>query len=147
MFSKKREPETKPVAIRGNGSNATFSVLGADTAIKGNISASADLHIDGKVEGDISCASLVQGEDSDINGAIEAETARLAGTVHGSVNARDLVVLKSARIYGDVTYDALTIEQGALVDGKLTPRGAAQPSAAPMGQSEDMLILDDTPAQ
>jgi cytoskeletal protein CcmA (bactofilin family) len=106
---------------------ATFSVLGADTAIKGDISASADLHIDGRVEGDIACASLVQGESSEVIGAIAAESARLAGIVRGSITTRELVILKTARIHGDVHYDALTIEQGAQVEGRLSPRGAVLP--------------------
>lgn len=110
-------------------SGATFSVLGRDLAITGNISASADLHVDGKVEGDITCASLVQGESSEIAGNVSAETARLSGTVRGSINARELVVLKTARIHGDVHYDALTIEQGAQVDGRFSPRIAASAEA------------------
>ncbi len=105
--------------------SAGFSVLGADIAIKGDIVASADLHIDGRIDGDIACTSIVQGETSEIIGAITAETARLAGKVRGSISARELVILKSARIQGDVHYDALTIEQGAQVDGRFAPRGAA----------------------
>jgi cytoskeletal protein CcmA (bactofilin family) len=101
--------------------NSTFSVIGGDIAIKGNISASADLHIDGSIEGDITCASLVQGESSKISGAITAETARLSGHVEGSITARELTILKSAVIEGDVHYDALTIEQGAQVDGRFAP--------------------------
>jgi len=103
---------------------ATFSVIGADVMIRGNIEASADLHVDGTVEGDIACASLVQGQGSLIQGAITAESARLAGTVKGTVVARELVILKSARIEGDVQYDALTIEHGATVDGRFAPGGA-----------------------
>ena len=33
-----------------------------------------------------------------------------------------VVILKTARIEGDVSYGALTIEEGAQVDGRLTPR-------------------------
>lgn len=125
MFSKKSdahqssrpaEPEIPKMATRNNSS--TFSVIGSDVTIRGDISASADLHIDGTVEGDIKCASLVQGETSHLTGGIEAETARLAGQVTGSIKARELVILKSARIDGDVAYDALTIEQGAQVEGR-----------------------------
>ena len=42
--------------------------------------------------------------------------------MHGSIEAGELVILKSARIHGDVTYDALTIEQGAQVDGRFAHR-------------------------
>lgn len=108
---------------------ATFSVIGADVVIRGNIEASADLHVDGTVEGDIACASLVQGQGSLIQGAITAESARLAGTVKGTVIARELVILKSARIEGDVQYDALTIEHGATVDGRFAPGGAKSADA------------------
>lgn len=98
--------------------NSTFSVIGADVVITGNISAKVDLHVDGRVEGDIACASLVQGEASSIHGAIKAESARLAGTVNGSVDARDLVITASANVTGDVSYETITIEQGGHVDGQ-----------------------------
>ncbi len=123
MFSKKpaasqnsRAANTESQMASRNG-NSTFSVIGSDVTIKGDVTASADLHVDGSIEGDISCASLVQGETSTITGKIEAQSARLAGKVSGSIRARDLVVLRSARIEGDVQYDALTIEQGAHVEG------------------------------
>ncbi len=125
MFSKK-PARTAPHAQQVKAmANSTFSVFGADIRIKGDVAASADLHIDGRVEGDVACTSLVQGESGEIVGAVTAETARLSGTVRGTINARELVVLKSARIQGDVHYDTLTIEQGAQVDGRFAPRVAA----------------------
>lgn len=139
MFSRKSaQPEQNNVAgirpaIRGNamGAGSTFSVIGSDVTITGNISASADLHIDGTIDGDIACASLVQGDKSAINGAVTAESARLAGKVTGSITARELVILKTARIEGDVHYDALTIEQGAQVDGRFAPNARAAVMAVP----------------
>ena len=113
-------------------SGSTFSVIGADVIITGNIKASADLHIDGSILGDITCASLVQGEKSTINGVVTAETARLAGKVTGSIAAKELVILKPARIEGDVHYDALTIEQGAEVDGRFAPNARVAAAAAPV---------------
>jgi cytoskeletal protein CcmA (bactofilin family) len=117
-------------------SGSTFSVIGADVVIKGNISATADLHVDGTIEGDIQCASLVQGENSSINGAVTAESARMAGKVNGSITARELVILKSARIEGDVHYDALTIEQGAQVDGRFAPNARTAVKAVPAASVE-----------
>jgi len=117
-------------------SGSTFSVIGSDVTIKGNISASADLHIDGTIDGDITCAALVQGEKSSISGAVVAESARLAGRVAGSITARELVILKTARIEGDVHYDALTIEQGAEVDGRFAPNARQSVKAVPSAQVE-----------
>lgn len=152
MFSKKRAatelPQiTRQPSTRAGGSSVsggTFSVLGADVVIKGDIAASADLHIDGRVEGDIACASLVQGQSSEVVGAIRAETARLAGTVRGSITASELVILKTARIEGDVHYDALTIEQGAEVDGRFAHRvhSVTEPALPlPSDDSEPRLTL------
>ena len=152
MFSKKPEPSYPSPAPRNparpvaNGS--TFSVLGADVAIKGNVEASADLHVDGTVEGDLTCTSLVQGESSQIEGGITADTARLSGSVRGTITVRELVILKSARIDGDVHYETLTIEQGASVNGRFAPDAAkaarpATPNAsAPKPQAAPVLDLD-----
>jgi cytoskeletal protein CcmA (bactofilin family) len=128
--------------VASNGS--TFSVIGTDVTIRGDISATADLHVDGTVAGDIACASLVQGENSRIEGAIEAETARLAGAVKGTITVRELVILKSATIEGDVHYDALTIEQGASINGRFAhDAGKAAATAAPVASSTTDEPKDD----
>ncbi|MCG2842800.1 polymer-forming cytoskeletal protein [Sandaracinobacter sp. RS1-74] len=105
---------------RAAGLASSFSVLAADVTVKGNIAAEVDLHLDGRVEGDVACATLVQGPGSVIKGAVIAQTARLSGTVEGSIAVKELVVLASARISGDVSYETLTIEQGGQVDGRLS---------------------------
>lgn len=134
MFSKKsaEHPGSQPFAdpARGvRGRDGAFSLLGADLKVTGDIAASADLHVDGAVDGDIACPQLVQGETSTITGNISAEKARLAGTVQGAITVRELVILRTARIVGDVHYDALTIEQGAQVEGRFSHR--EEPAAAP----------------
>ncbi len=141
MFSKKPDeysPTSQPVARPASGS--TFSIIGSDVVIKGDVTASVDLHVDGRIEGDIQCASLVQGECSHIEGGITAETARLAGTVSGSITARELVVLRSARINGDVHYDALTIEQGAEVEGRFAHRVPARAAKADDGSAPTLTL-------
>ena len=112
-----------------------FSILGPDTAIRGDINAESDLHIEGNIEGDVTCATLVQGEASEIIGAVSAGTARLAGRVWGTISAGELVILKSAKISGDVFYDALTIEQGAEVEGRFAHRSGT-PARALTGDDE-----------
>ncbi|HZV19000.1 MAG TPA: polymer-forming cytoskeletal protein [Sphingobium sp.] len=97
-----------------------YSIIGGDVAIHGNVEASVDLHIDGKVEGDISCAALVQGPESRIQGHITARSARIGGQVDGSISAEELVIEASARVTGDVSYQSISIATGGLVDGKMT---------------------------
>ena len=136
MFSKKPESTDRPSAS-GMPAGSTFSVLGPDIAINGDLAATADLHLDGSINGDIQCAALVQGEASEVTGNVVAESARIAGKVKGSISANVLVILKTARIEGDVTYGALTIEEGAQVDGKFAPRAAeAEPRLMLAGGTE-----------
>ncbi|MDO7844409.1 bactofilin family protein [Sphingomonas immobilis] len=111
------EPAYQPPAPATKRS--AFSVLGPDIVITGSISATADLHVDGRIEGDVDCACLVQGPQSSIKGAIKAEKARLAGRIEGSVRARHLTIERAARIDGDVEYEAIAIETGASINGRL----------------------------
>jgi cytoskeletal protein CcmA (bactofilin family) len=136
MFSKKPESIDRPL---GNGTmtGSTFSVLGPDIAVNGDLTAKMDLHLDGRINGDISCAALIQGEASEVTGAVVAESARVAGRIKGSISAGVLVILKTARIEGDVSYGALTIEEGAQVDGKFTHRAPeAEPKLMLAGGTE-----------
>lgn len=124
MFQKKPAQPIARGTLEAVSQGATFSVLAADLVVKGNVTAQADLHIDGRIEGDITCASLVQGESSEVHGEIRADAARLAGVVRGAITVGDLVVVRTARIHGDVHYDTITIEHGAVVDGRLGQRAA-----------------------
>ena len=136
MFSKKPDSTDRP---SGNAamSDSTFSVLGPDIAIKGDLTATKDLHLDGRIDGDIKCAALVQGVSSEVTGTVIADSARVAGTIKGSITAGVLVILKTARIEGDVAYQSLTIEEGAQVNGRFAPRQVeAEPKLTLAGGTE-----------
>ena len=136
MFSKKPESTDRPSGS-SMATGSTFSVLGPDIVITGDLAAAADLHLDGKVKGDIKCSALAQGEASEVTGNVVAESARIAGRIKGSISAGVLVILKTARIEGDVSYGTLTIEEGAQVDGKFAPRAAeAEPKLMLAGGTE-----------
>lgn len=140
---------------RAVGTNSTFSVLGADVVVTGNIASTVDIHIDGRVEGDLRCANVVQGEGSEIKGSVFAETARLSGTVDGSIEARDLTIERTARITGDVHYQNLTIHNGGKVEGKFSykrnagepPRQQQAPAQAPAPASKPLELVAETANQ
>lgn len=121
MFKKGNDARIVPAALAaaGGGKRGMFSVLGQDVTITGNIDASSDLHIDGRVDGDVTCTMLAQGADSVITGHVTADIVRIAGTVRGSVKARELTVERSASIEGDVEYQVVTVETGARIDGRM----------------------------
>jgi len=116
------------VARNSATNGSSFSVIGDGITITGNIDAKVDLHLDGEVIGDIKCMSLVQGPSSKIQGAIIADNASLSGSVEGSIEAGDLIISSSARIGGDVSYENVTIEQGAHVDGSFKHKSSRSPN-------------------
>lgn len=100
------------------------SVIGADIVITGNIEASVDLHIEGQVIGDVRCATLILGESSSVNGHIYAARVKVAGTVEGAIETRDLAVEATARVMADITYERLRVANGGAIQGKVTRRVA-----------------------
>ncbi|HEX8582850.1 MAG TPA: polymer-forming cytoskeletal protein [Allosphingosinicella sp.] len=112
------------------GEGGTFSFIGPEVTVTGDVETSGRLHIDGKVTGDIRCAFLTQGEGGVVHGNIHAEEARLAGLIDGAVEAGTLQLEASARVTGDVLYEALGIATGAEVEGRFKRRRGANDGAA-----------------
>lgn len=100
-------------------SNDHISVIGADILITGNIEAEVDLHIEGRVVGDVRCATLILGERSSVTGNVYAQRVRVSGQVEGSIETVDLAIESGARVRGDITYSRLRIANGGIVSGKL----------------------------
>jgi cytoskeletal protein CcmA (bactofilin family) len=101
-----------------------MSFIGSEVTVAGNLSGQGDLHLDGTIEGDLACNVLILGAGGRVKGNIQAARATVAGQVEGTVDARELVIEKSAKIRGDLSYESISIETGAQVDGRLTQRGA-----------------------
>ncbi|MBO9574559.1 MAG: polymer-forming cytoskeletal protein [Sphingobium sp.] len=120
MFSKSSKSPSNASSVATGARHTPFSLLGGDVVVRGDIEARVDLHIDGRVEGDIACAALVQGAESHIRGHVTAKSARIAGTIEGSITTDELVIEGTARVTGDVTYQSISIATGGQIDGKLT---------------------------
>jgi len=133
MFSSKQQPGAAAAARPAKPGTPRLSFIGSEVIISGDLATDAQLHVDGRIDGNVRCAQLCQGADGIITGNILADEARLAGTVEGTVTAASVAVEASARILGDIAYDTISIEAGARIEGRLGRRapGAsdeAQPS-------------------
>src|ERR1700684_1686489 len=62
-----------------------ISVIGGGITVTGNIEASVDLDLQGKVHGDVKCATLILGEGAEIKGSVHAERVRASGLIEGAV--------------------------------------------------------------
>lgn len=102
---------------------AQVSVIGSDIVITGNIEASVDLHIEGKVVGDVRCMTLILGENSTVSGTIVAERVRVSGKVDGAIDTKDLAIEASARVTGEVSYARLRVATGGVIEGRMNWKG------------------------
>jgi cytoskeletal protein CcmA (bactofilin family) len=96
--------------------------IGKSVVIKGEISGSEDLFLDGEVEGsiDLKNHSLTVGPNGKVKANITAKTIVIQGKVDGSLAASDRLDLrKSAMVTGDVTTQRIAIEEGAFLKGKV----------------------------
>lgn len=105
-------------------SQSGLSFIGPEVVISGDLATTAQLHVDGRIDGHVRCGQLCQGATGTIAGDITADEARIAGLVEGTVHAKTLVVEASGRIAGDVTYQTISIAAGAQIDGRLARREA-----------------------
>jgi len=121
MFSSK---QPNAVARPAKGGTPSLSFIGPEVIISGDLATDAQLHVDGRIDGNVRCAQLCQGADGIISGNIHADEARLAGTVEGTVSAATIAVEASARILGDIAYDTISIDAGARIEGRLGRRAA-----------------------
>src|SRR3712207_180935 len=94
------------------------SVLGADLVIKGGIEGRGEIQLQGRAWGDVKVERLVVGEAAELEGAIEAASVEVRGRVIGAITARQVRLMPTARVDGDITYEMLSIEQGAQFEGK-----------------------------
>jgi cytoskeletal protein CcmA (bactofilin family) len=102
------------------------TVIGSGTEIKGDITFSNGLHVDGVIKGDVMSdpqdpyATLTLSELGTIDGNVRVGNVMLNGTVVGDVIASNRVELApKAKITGTLTYAMLEMAMGAEVNGKL----------------------------
>ncbi len=105
-----------------DNSNGSNNIIGEGSVLKGNLSSSGNVRLEGKVIGDLSSSSKVAcGETSVVDGNVDAENAEIAGKVTGKVTVDELLILKStASIHGDISTSNLIIESGANFNGACT---------------------------
>lgn len=102
------------------------SLIGAGTSVEGVIRFSGGLRIDGEVKGSVEAVAgptpsmLVVSDQARVEGAVAVAHLVLNGTIVGPVNASQSIEMQSkARIVGDVSYAAIEMHQGAVIEGRL----------------------------
>jgi len=112
--------------------NTIDTLVGAKTELKGDISFTGGLRIDGKVRGNITAkgdgnSTLVLSEHAVVVGNVTVPHIITNGSIKGNVRAVERIeVQPKAEIVGDVYYKVIEMALGAVVNGNLVRETAAE---------------------
>ncbi len=97
------------------------TVLGSTTVLNGDLRGKGNVRLDGLFEGALEIdGNILVGETAKITADINARNISIAGAVHGNVNGNKVQILRTGRVWGDISATAITTEEGAFIDGKIT---------------------------
>jgi cytoskeletal protein CcmA (bactofilin family) len=100
------------------GSRRGGTVIGNGLKIVGNVTAEGLVEVNGQIEGDVHCTSLIVSPKAQIVGSIAAERVVVNGRVEGPIQGGEVVLKSQAHVVGDIRHQSLTIEKGAYFDGR-----------------------------
>jgi cytoskeletal protein CcmA (bactofilin family) len=111
------------------------SIIGADLTVTGNVTSKGAIQVEGEIQGDVYCATLVIGTQGRITGGVTAEEVNVHGRVVGSIRAINATLQSTAHVEGDIHHQSLKLEHGGFFEGKS------------MRSDEPVSIFENTPNQ
>ena len=94
------------------------TIIGEDLVITGNVNSKGEIQVDGEIQGDIHCGSLLLGDKSTVTGVVMAEDVVVRGKVVGTIKGLRVTLQAQSHVEGDIFHQSLAIEQGAYFEGK-----------------------------
>jgi len=94
------------------------TVIGQGFKIMGSVTAEGVVQVNGQIEGDLSCTSLIVSPGAKIVGSVTAQQVEVNGTVEGPIHGGDVVLKPKAHVVGDINHQSLTIGKGAYFEGR-----------------------------
>ncbi|XOU94393.1 MAG: bactofilin family protein [Candidatus Kerfeldbacteria bacterium] len=98
------------------------TIIGSSVKVDGNFKSDGNIIVDGIVQGSLKTKSnLTIGSTAKIKAEVTANNLYLSGEIRGNVKVNEKAELKSsAKIIGNLETKILTVEEGALINGKCT---------------------------
>ena len=97
------------------------TVLGPHSVMNGTLHCDANVRLDGSFTGEMKIGgNVLVGETARISADIHARNVSVAGAVRGNIQGRKVQLLRTSRVWGDIEATALSTEEGAFIDGKIT---------------------------
>jgi len=133
MFAKEEGGDKSDV----HTTSSAQTVIGPTVKVEGSFQSDDNIAIDGHVVGTIKTSKdLTVGTDSKIEADVSAANMHISGEVKGNLHASGTITLtSSARVYGDVETSIISVETGAVIQGRCTT-GAGADTPIEMDEEE-----------
>ncbi len=95
------------------------SVISEGFSLVGDITAQGVLHVEGQIRGTVSTESVNIGPTGNVEGRIDCASLQIKGGFSGEAGCRELIISGKAQIKGRISYEVLSIQRGARVEGEL----------------------------
>jgi cytoskeletal protein CcmA (bactofilin family) len=139
-------------AARSSASAATQAptdqaTIGKSLVVKGEVTGSESLYIDGKVDGTINLPGnrVTVGRNGQVSANISAREVVVLGKVKGNINASDRVDIRSeGALTGDVIAQRISIEDGAFFKGGIDIRKPGQEKTTAEAKPNSVAVANST---
>jgi len=140
--------EPSPAAAPRNATlnSQDQATIGKSLVIKGEVTGSESLYIDGRVEGSINLSGnrVTIGRNGVVNANINAREIVVTGKVRGNLTASDRVDIRNeGSLTGDVVAQRISIEDGAFFKGGIDIR---KPGQKANGEAKDAMPATEAAA-
>lgn len=117
MFNHKSKSDVSSESLTPSGG---ASIIASGTTLKGDITSTGDIRIDGVLNGNINCtAKVIIGSNGAVEGDISGQQADIMGKVSGTIKVKELLQLKGGSVVSGNLYAAkLQIETSANFNGQ-----------------------------
>ena len=92
------------------------SVIGAGATFTGKLVKASALDIHGEVNADVSTDRLHLHEGARLAGDLDIKLGVFAGEYKGRMKASSVWIMRTARIFGEIEYNALQMDRGAALN-------------------------------
>jgi cytoskeletal protein CcmA (bactofilin family) len=139
-FNKSGSPASNPNAynpIKNVTAPVDQATIGRTLVIKGEISGSEALYIDGTIEGKITMpeSRVTIGRNGKVDASIQAREVVVMGKVNGNIECSDRVDIRSeGSVNGDISTVRISVEDGAALKGGIQVRSEQKPQTQPQSQ-------------
>jgi cytoskeletal protein CcmA (bactofilin family) len=115
------------------------ATIGRSLVIKGEVTGSESLFIDGRVEGSVSFPDnrVTVGRNGNVAANITAKEVVIMGKVQGNVSCEDRLDIRSEGVLaGDVITHRISVEEGAILKGGVEVRSPEKKEQKTQAQSQ-----------